>query len=271
MDFHHLIVETTDRVAIVTLNRPDRYNALNYALCVELKQAIEDADRDSAVRVIVLTGAGDKAFSVGYDIKDADEAMKKDIDEWASRLHFDLDFTSSLWRCSKPIITMIDGYCLAGGLELAQMADIRYCSDRSSFGVVETRFSAGISTLAMPYVIGARCRELIYTGDIIDASEAHRLGLVNRVFPAASLREETLKIAMRMSQVALACLQWNKRALNNAVECMGFRPALQYGVAACTILDSTRTPEFVEFDRRRRESGLKDALKWRDEQFARFD
>ncbi len=271
MAYEFLTVEIDERVATITLNRPERYNALNEGLCREVIAAMRQIDGDPEVRVALITGAGGKAFSVGYDIKDADEAMKEDIGEWAERLRFDLDFTSSLWRCSKPVIAVIDGYCLAGGLELAQMADIRYCSDRSQFGVVETRFSAGISTLAMPYLIGSRCRELIYTGDVVDAGEALRLGLVSRVFPADELREATLKIARRMSQVALACLQWNKRALNNAVDCMGFQNALGYGVTACTIMDSIRTPEFMEFDRRRRQDGLKAALKWRDEQFARFE
>lgn len=271
MKYEFLTVEIDERVAIVTLNRPDRYNALNEGLCHEIIAAMKQVDGDPGVRVVIITGAGGKAFSVGYDIKDADEAMKEDIGEWAERLRFDLDFTSSLWRCSKPVIAAIDGYCLAGGLELAQMADIRYCSDRSKFGVVETRFSAGISTLAMPYLIGARCRELIYTGDIVGADDALRLGLVSRVFPAEGLREGVITIARRMAQVALACLQWNKRALNNAADCMGFQNALSYGVTACTIMDSIKTPEFMEFDRRRREDGLKAALKWRDEQFARFE
>jgi enoyl-CoA hydratase/carnithine racemase len=271
MNYEFLTVAIDERVAIVTLNRPDSYNALNEGLCHEIVAAMRAADEHPDVRVVLIAGAGGKAFSVGYDIKDADEAMKDDIGEWAERLHFDLDFTSSLTRCSKPVIAMIDGYCLAGGLELAQMADIRYCSDRSKFGVVETRFSAGISTLAMPFLIGARCRELIYTGDIVDAQEALRLGLVSRVFPTDTLHDEVLKIARRMSQVALACLQWNKRALNNAADCMGFRNALAYGVTACTIMDSIKTPEFMEFDRRRRQDGLKAALKWRDEQFARFE
>ncbi|MEX1107505.1 MAG: enoyl-CoA hydratase/isomerase family protein [Dongiaceae bacterium] len=271
MTCEFLTTEIDERVAVITLNRPERYNALNESLCRELKASVERLDGDPSIRVIVLTGAGEKAFCVGYDIKDADEAMKEDIGEWAERLRFDLEFTSSLWRCSKPVIAMIDGYCLAGGLELAQMADIRYCSDRARFGVVETRFSAGISTLAMPYVIGARCRELIYTGDMVDADEALRLGLVSRCFAAGELRAATMKIAHRMSQVALSCLQWNKRALNNAADCMGFQAALNYGVTACTIMDSIRTPEFIEFDRRRRESGLKAALKWRDEQFSKFE
>jgi enoyl-CoA hydratase/carnithine racemase len=166
---------------------------------------------------------------------------------------------------------MVNGWCLGGALEFAQMCDIRYCSDDSKFAVIETRFSFGIVTLIMPWVMGARCRELIYTGDTIGAEEALRLGLVNRVFPKAELRRETLKIAKRMSQVAEACLQWNKRAINHTYETMGFDAAMRYGVEACSILDAIETPEARQFEALRRAEGLGSALRWRDGLFAKYE
>jgi enoyl-CoA hydratase/carnithine racemase len=123
----------------------------------------------------------------------------------------------------------------------------------------------------MPWIIGALSRELIYTGDMVDAQTALRIGLVNRVFPKAELEAEVMKIAKRMSRVALAALQWNKRAINNTYETMGFKAALAYGVEVCSILDGTETPEFKEFDRRRRGEGLQAALKWRREEFAPYE
>lgn len=180
-------------------------------------------------------------------------------------------FTRSVWDCSKTVIAMINGHCLAGAMEFAQMCDVRYSSDDATFGVVETRFSAGIATLAMPWVLGARGRELALTGDTIDAVEAERIGLVNRVFAKAALEAEVMKIAKRMSQVALLCLQWNKRAFNRTWETMGFSAALGYGVEACSILDASDTPEYLEFDRRRRADGPGAALKWRDAQFAKYE
>jgi len=151
------------------------------------------------------------------------------------------------------------------------MCDIRYCSDDSTFGVVETRFSSGIATLIMPWIVGARCRELIYTGDKIDAQEALRIGLVNRVYPKKELRDATMKVAKRMSQVAMDCLAWNKRAINNMYETQGFHAALRYGVEACSILDATETPEFRKFDEIRRSQGLHAAMQWRDSQFAKHE
>jgi enoyl-CoA hydratase/carnithine racemase len=271
MSYNTILYETDERVAIITLNRPKRLNALSLELCGEVEDAVRRADKDPDIRVLVITGAGGRAFSAGYDIKDDDEAMKDSVEEWWENLNEDYDFTFSVWNCSKPVIAMIEGYCLAGGLEFAQMCDIRYAADDARFGVVETRFSTGVVTMVMPWLIGPRCRELIYTGDRIDAEEAFRLGLVNRVFPKKDLRAEVMKIAKRMSQVSLACLKFNKRSVHHAYESMGFHGAMRYGVAISTLLDSTKTPELQKFDSIRRQDGLKAAIKWRDEQFARYE
>src|SRR5689334_15005684 len=186
MAYETLLYEVDDRVATITLNRPERHNALSQKLCAELVEVVRAADQDPSVRVLVITGAGGKAFSAGYDIKESAEAPKRTLSEWRDRLNRDLRFTYSVWECSKPVIAMIDGFCLAGALEFAQMCDMRIASEPSKFAVIETRFSNGIATYIMPWIIGARCRRLIYTGDMIDAAEALRLGLVDQVFPKAT-------------------------------------------------------------------------------------
>ncbi len=257
-----------DRIAVVTLDRPERMNAMNLQLCRELQQAVAAADADDDVRVIVLRGAGSKSFSSGYDLQD--DEMEISVETLSERMRADLTFTQAVWRCTKPTIAMINGHCLGGALELAQMCDIRYAADNASFGVVETRFSAGVVTMIMPWVIGQASRELIYTGDTIGADEALRLGLVNRVFPAAELERETLKVARRMSRVALAALRWNKRAINAAYEAMGFDTALRYGGDLAVLLNATSTPEYNAFDRIRSEQGLAAAIRWRAEQFRPF-
>jgi len=263
--------EIDDRVAVITFNRPERLNAFSLDLRTEVVDAVTRADHDPDIRVLVIAGAGDRAFSAGYDIKQSAEAPRKTVAEWRDRLAGDYDFTFSVWSCSKPVIAMINGYCLAGALEFAQMCDIRYCSADSVFGVVETRFSNGVVTMIMPWVVGARARELIYTGDKIDAAEAHRIGLVNRVFPKENLRQETMKVAKRMSQVALSCLQWNKRSINNVYDAQGFQAAMRYGLEACTIMDASGSPEYDKFDELRRSKGLNEALQWRDDQFRRYE
>ena len=274
MTYQDITYAVDDRVSVITLNRPGKMNAISLTMRDDIPSAVARADANDDVRVVLITGAGGKAFSAGYDLKesaDAGDPLERTIVDWRNRLAPDCEFTFSVWNCSKPVIAMIDGYCLAGGLEFAQMCDIRYCSDDSKFAVIETRFSNGIATLAMPWILGQRCRELIYTGDMIDAEEAMRLGLVSRVFPKAELGDEVMKIAKRMSRVALAALQWNKWAITNTFETMGFRPAMQYGLAACIMLDSTKTPEYLEFDKRRRSEGLGAAIAWRDALFAEFE
>jgi enoyl-CoA hydratase/carnithine racemase len=271
MPYEQLLYSVDDRVAKVTLNRPERHNALSKLLVDEIIAVLAEADADPEVRVIVITGAGGKAFSAGYDIKESAAAPKRTLAEWRARMQKDLKFTYSAWDCSKPVIAMIDGFCLAGALEFAQCCDLRYCSEDSTFGVVETRFSNGIATMMMPWILGTRCRELIYTGDRFGAGEAHRLGLVDRVFAKAELEAETIRIAKRMSRVAADCLKWNKRAINQTFETMGLRAAIQYGSEACAIMDATGSPEAAEFDRIRRADGLGAALQWRDSQFAPFE
>lgn len=270
MTYANITYETDDRLAIITFNRPDRLNALSGPLCLEVMEAVARADKDPAVRVVIVTGAGGKAFSSGYDLLDNEEPYKtvSDIDKRHTQ---DFDFTLSVWRCSKPVIAMIDGYCLGGGLEFAQMCDIRYCSEGSSFGVVETRFATGVVTMIMPWILGARCRELIYTGDIIDTDEALRLGLVTRIFPKETLRQEVFKIAGRMSRVAAESLRWNKRSINAAYDAQGIVGALKYGITAATSMNLEASPEITEFNAILEKQGMKAALKWRKELFAPYE
>lgn len=271
MAYQDLLYSVDDRIARLTLNRPQHMNAFSKRLVEEIVAAIAAADADPEVRVVVIAGAGGKAFSAGYDIKESAALPKRTLAEWRARMQLDLRFTYAAWDCTKPVIAMIDGFCLAGALEFVQCCDIRYCSADAQFGVVETRFGNGIATLMMPWLIGNRCRELIYTGDRFGAEDARRLGLVDRVFPKAALEAESLKIARRISRVALDCLKWNKRAVNQSFETMGLRAALQYGSEACAMMDATSSPEAEEFDRIRRKDGLTAALRWREALFAPYE
>lgn len=271
MGYETILYQTDDRVALVTLNRPQRMNAFSQKLCAEVIDAVGTADRDPEVRVLIITGAGGRAFSAGYDMQESAERPKPSFAEWRDHLQSELQYTGSVWHCSKPVIAMISGYCLAGALEFAQMCDIRYASEDSRFGAVETRFSSGLSTLIMPWILGGRCRRLIYSGDTIDAPEAYRLGLIDGIFPKDRLEVETMKLAKRMSRVALAALQWNKRAINHTFETMGLHSTLHYGVEACAMLAGTRTPESEAWDDIRRSKGLQEAMKWRAAQFAPFE
>jgi enoyl-CoA hydratase/carnithine racemase len=271
VDYQLLKYEADERVATITFNDPGRYNAFGAIMKREFRAAITKADEDENIRVIIVTGAGGKAFSTGYDLNEAIGIPRRSVTNWRSRITDDFEFTYTVWACSKPVIAQIEGYCLAGALEFAQMCDIRYCSEDSKFGVVESRFSGGVMTLVMPWIIGARCRELIYTGDTIGANEAKEMGLVNRVFSKDRLQVETMKLAKRMSLIATACLQGSKRAINQTYDIMGFRAATANGIEACVLLEAIDSPEYQEFDLLRREKGVKEALKWRDAQFKKYE
>jgi enoyl-CoA hydratase/carnithine racemase len=271
MDYETLLYGVENRVATIVFNRPERMNAFSQKLCSEAGEAIRAADADANVRVVVIRGAGTKAFSAGYDIRETAEAPKRGIAEWRAKLGRDLAFTFNPWNCSKPVIAMIHGHCLGGGLEFAQMCDMRYAAVDAKFGVVETRFAGGIATYVMPWIVGARCRRLIYTGDIIGADEALRLGLLDGVFERDKLEVEVTKIAGRMSRVAVEALQVNKRVLNRTFETMGFSSALQYGLEACAILDSTDTEEGKKFDQLKRTEGLSAALRWQADLFRPYE
>jgi enoyl-CoA hydratase/carnithine racemase len=272
VSYQDITYAVDDRVAVITLNRPDRMNAFGQQLRKDFPDAVARADHDPEVRVILVTGAGGRAFSTGYDQKESAQSdKKKSVEEWRGRMDSAYQFTRCVMDCSKPTIAVIEGYCLAGAMELAQMCDIRYCSDDARFGAIEARFSHGLATMIMPWIVGNHCRELIYTGDMFDAQEALRIGLVTRVYPKADLTRETLKIAKRMSRVALSCLQWNKRALRETFEIMGQRAALRYGVEAAAIMDAQSSPEYDRFDEIRRTEGLSKANQWRDAQFKQFE
>jgi enoyl-CoA hydratase/carnithine racemase len=271
MTYESLIYAVDDRVATLTFNRPSQHNALSQALVDEIIDAVAVADRDPEVRVIVVTGAGGKAFSAGYDIKETLGKPQRSLAEWRARMQKDLKFTYSVWDCSKPVLAMIDGICYAGALEFAMCCDIRYCSDVSTFAAVEARFSNGIATMIMPWIIGQKARSLIYTGDTFGAEEAARIGLVDKVFAKDELAAGVMKIARRMSRVSLDCLKWNKRAINQTFETQGLRNAIQYGSEACAIMDATGSPEAAKFNEIRRGEGLGAALAWRTEQFAPYE
>ncbi|UWU75840.1 enoyl-CoA hydratase/isomerase family protein [Bradyrhizobium huanghuaihaiense] len=277
MAYSTILYEADDRVAWITLNRPDKNNAFSIELCNEFQDALAIAERDPDVRVVVIKGAGGRAFSSGFDMsQDKSEFGPKESGDWGfdelSR-YFDhgVKFMRSVFHFSKPVVAMISGYCLAGGLDLAMWSDVRYCSDDSRFGAIEARFAIGDTEVPMmSHLIGQRCRELVYTGDMFDAQEAYRLGIVNRIFARDRLEEEVTRIAKRMSRVALPTLVWSKKALNNTLFAAGLESALRYSFAADLIINKSDS-EFRRFGELLRTEGAKAAFQWRDSVFAPFE
>jgi enoyl-CoA hydratase len=195
MPYATLLLEIRDAVAFVTVNRPEKLNALNAAVIAELGDVAERIGKDPAIRGMILTGAGPKAFVAGADIGEI--AAQGPVDGKARALEGQRVFRK-LEQCGKPVIAAVNGFALGGGCELAMACHLRVASEQARFGQPEVKLGIGPGyggTVRLPRLVGkGRALELLLTGQMIDAQEAYRIGLVNRVVPADRLMSESEQI-----------------------------------------------------------------------------
>jgi enoyl-CoA hydratase len=262
-----VLYERRGPAAWVTLNRPEKLNALNREIVAGLHEALGRAEADDEVKVVVLTGAG-RAFSAGFDISPENEMGIEGAGPWREELARDVEVTMRLWELPKPTIGAVRGWCLGGACELAMACDLIVAAEDARFGEPEIRFGSGPVTLLMPFVLGQKkTNELLYTGDALDAPTAERLGLVNRVVPAAELEPAVTALVRAIAPTPLPVLRLTKIALTRAYEAMGLRQAVGMNLELSAILNTADTPEQREFNRIAREQGLKAALAWRDARY----
>lgn len=246
----------------LTLNRPAKLNAIDHELREVLTAAIAAAEADDRVRVIVIAGAG-RAFCSGYDLSGAQPG---DTWAWRRALAEDVEATLAIWRCPKPVIAQVHGYAIAGGLELAMACDLIIAGEDAQLGEPEIRFGSAPVTLLMPFLIGQKVtRELLMTGDLIDAARAERIGLVNRVVPLDRLEAEVDALADRLARVPEDVMAPTKAMLNRAMEVAGFLNAVEAGLDLQSVINMSETSR--AFDAIVRRDGLKAALAWRDERY----
>ncbi len=276
MDYQTIVYEKRAPVATVTLNRPDKLNALSDDLQREVRHALEDAGWvDEAIRVIVLKAAG-RAFSAGFDITTGD---KMDAVERRAQFLKGKTFSASawwdvFWNNPKPIIAQIQGFCIAGGLATATFCDLRICSEDAKFGAPEIRTGGPYIPAVWPWVIGmTKARELLYTGNLIDAAEAKRLDLVNQVVPGDELDDAVERQAQTIAKLPAATVEYNKKLINMSYELMGVRQVIERSMEleAIVLASAESSPEVAEFDRIRAQDGLKAALSWNAARFADED
>jgi len=257
-------------VGIVSLNRPQKLNAISHELRAALVEQLRHADGDPATSVVVLRGEG-RSFCVGYDIApDPTKAARRhDALAWHASLMEDVALEMTPWDMTKPVIASVQGHVLGGGCELAMLCDLTIAADNAVFGEPEIRFSNVGPALVMPFIIGLkRARELLYLGDTIDAPTAREMGMVNRVVPLAELSAATMKYARRLALISPEALAGTKLATRRGAEAAGFRNAIQAGLDVVAPLYAARTEIGMKFQEIKEKDGLGAALRWRAGQFA---
>jgi len=266
--FETVRYEVRDRKAYLILNRPERLNAINTQLSLDVAGAVEAANADDGVHVIVVKGAG-RAFCAGYDLKEfAEEGRQTQPPVWDpiedyrfTRAHMDRLF--SLWRSYKPTIAQVHGHAVAGGSDMALSCDLIVMAADARIGYMPTRVWGCPSTAMWVYRIGAeRAKRMLLTGDKIDGREAERLGLVYKAVPEAELDAEVETLARRMAGVPKNQLMMQKLMINQAYDNMG----LESTQMMATLFDgiTRHSPEGMHFKARAETAGWKKAVEERD-------
>jgi enoyl-CoA hydratase len=247
MAYKTIIYEKQDNVAVLTLNRPDALNALSIELTMELGEALESAEKDDDVRVLIITGApradGRPCFCAGADIKEVAQigleargVKSGDIlneIEALSKIKERLQFLN-IYQMSKPVIAAIDGVCTAGGIELAESCDIRIASETAAISDMHIKnlglIGGGGATAFMPRIVGAaKAKELVFTGDVIDGKEACRIGFANQVYPPEEMLDRTIELANKIAAMDPTAIRMAKASINATME-MNLEQALIYSL-----------------------------------------
>ena len=254
MSYENIAVEKDGAIGIVTLNRPQQLNALSYGLVKELALAMEALDQDPEVRVLVVTG-GEKVFAAGADIKEMAEAGPFD-----ERVQGRLAFRDRINKISKPVVAAVSGYALGGGCELALSCDIIVASETARFGQPEINLGTipgSGGTQRLTRLVGKyRAMEMVLVGEYIDAAEAQRLGLVNKVVPVELLLEEAKAIAGKIAAKPPLAVKFVKESINKALN-----TTLDEG------LEFERKSFYLLFSSEDRKEGMKAFLEKRKPEF----
>jgi enoyl-CoA hydratase len=275
MDFTTLTLTTDDRIATITLNRPERLNAINRELPIDLEKAVQVANDNSAVHVIVLRGAG-RAFCAGYDL------------DWGTRVEHESDARQgwdpvrdfvgmsdnvrrfmSLWYSRKPVIAQVHGWCVGGGTDLALCSDLIVASADAQIGYPPARVWGSPTSALWAYRLGMeQAKRLLLTGDPVDGAKAEQIGLIYKAVPSAQLAAEVSALAHRMALLPINQLIMMKLLVNQAYENMGLRTSQIIG----TIFDgiARHTPEGVAWRELAMKEGFKAAVAERDGPFGDY-
>ncbi len=285
-DYNAITYEVENGRARITLNRPEKLNALSFELQTELNEALWDADNDNNVHAVILRGNG-RAFSAGYDLtpmsrrrpgeagppeaaKDGDYTAvyrgRASFDDDAWQLERAQRLRMAIFDMHKPVIAQVHGYCLAGGTDVALLCDIIIAADDATIGFPPARAMGSLPNQMWVYHCGPQwAKRLFLTGDTVTGAEAAQIGLVLKSVPLANLEAEVEGLVDRMVMIDTELLSANKRIVNIALELMGARTMQRFGSE--NDARAHLAPSVREFGRIAGEQGLKAALNWRDSKF----
>lgn len=272
--FRHLTYETQGRIATITLNRPERLNAIARGMPQELREAVEKANDDNAIHCIILTGAG-RSFCAGYDLVDFAESRNaaaggQDATQgpWDPMVDFAMMYRNtqdfmSLWRSNKPTIAAVRGHAVAGGSDIALCCDLVVMADDAKIGYPPARVWGVPTPMMWVYRLGAeRAKRMLFTGDLITGKDAAAMGLVSESVPEPELNSRVVALATRISAVPKNQLMAMKLVVNQSIESMGLTQTQMFA----TLFDgiARHSPEGVWFKQRAEEKGFKEAVRERD-------
>ena len=253
----------------LTMNRPEKRNALNNELRGAILAALQAADTDPQVKVSILRGAG-PTFSAGYDLG-ADNPVDQPYQtaggagQWARHV---VEGWFRVWDLAKPVIAQVHGYCLAGGSELATSCDLVYVAEDARIGYPPTRLMSPPDAQFHPWLLGMRAAmEMFLTGDAITGAEAAAKGFANRAFPSAELEGAVLGIAERIALIPTELQQINKRSVHRAMEIMGMRAAIRAGTELQALAFTTEASLAYRRQFKRDGASVRDLLSQRDAPF----
>jgi enoyl-CoA hydratase len=268
MEYETITYETEGPLAWITLNRPEKLNAISKTMVAELKNALDRAQCGEEVRVILIKGEG-RAFSAGFDLEpDADSGADpvQELSALKEELYSDFDLIMRFWDSPKPTVAAVHTYCLGGAFEIALACEITVAATDCRFGEPEVQFGSGIVALLLPYVCGPkRAKELLLTGnDRISSGQAEDWGLVNRVVKPENLIDEAKEMALRMARNDQLAVRITKQAVNTSYEIGKMREALKHALELNIAIETTETEESRQFNEILKNEGVKAAIDWRD-------
>jgi enoyl-CoA hydratase len=275
MSYQLIRYSTDGPLAWLSLNRPDKLNAINAAMIVELNDALDRAEDDPSVRVVLLSGEG-RAFSAGFDLaigldggmeEEAGASPDREAHKSAVRRELTQDFNIIMrfWDCPKPTVAAVHTYCLGSAMEMAVACDITLAASGCRFGAPEVKFGSGIVALLLPWLCGPKkAKELLLTGtDRLSAEQAQACGLVNQVVSADTLLASARAMAMDIAANDQLAVRLTKQAINRSMETAGMRRALRDALETDVEIESTETDESRQFNDILKKEGTKAAIAWR--------